>query len=152
MLFNKVTELFFIMYFLSQIGSPIKKFMDIGCSRTNPIEWGSVNVKKEPGACQVAEISTSISPIVKLEVTSPIQKNDGGFLNSSIINTNGKFFYNYLRFSRSCYVLQYFKQYLYEKNERMNTIFYFRFWRKHTTFKENIDLHSYSNSLAKLKF
>lgn len=70
------------------------KFSDAinGCSRTNPIEWGGVNVKKEPGACQVAEISTSVSPIVKLEVTSPTQKNDGGLVNSSIISTTGKLF------------------------------------------------------------
>ncbi|XP_045477798.1 protein winged eye isoform X2 [Harmonia axyridis] len=43
-----------------------------GCSRTNPIEWGCVNVKKEPGnPCQVAEITTSISPVIKVEVASP---------------------------------------------------------------------------------
>lgn len=50
-----------------------------GCSRTNPIEWTPVAVKKEPGApgnhpCQVAEITTSVSPVIKVEVTSPIQK------------------------------------------------------------------------------
>ncbi|KAL3274606.1 hypothetical protein HHI36_015987 [Cryptolaemus montrouzieri] len=47
-----------------------------GCSRTNPIEWGNVNVKKEPGhPCQVAEITTSIPPVIKVEVASPTQKN-----------------------------------------------------------------------------
>ncbi|XP_060522876.1 protein winged eye isoform X2 [Cylas formicarius] len=58
--------------------SPIKKIHELnGCSRTNPIEWNGVNVKKEPGVnpCQVAEITTSVSPIVKVEVASPIQKN-----------------------------------------------------------------------------
>lgn len=78
-----------------QVGSlKSSKFLDsaTGCSRTNPIEWGTVNVKKEPGACQVAEISTSISPIVKLEVTSPTQKNDGGIFNSPLLSTNGKIF------------------------------------------------------------
>lgn len=50
-----------------------------------------MNVKKEPGACQVAEISTSVSPIVKLEVTSPTQKSDGGFVNSPIFSATGKF-------------------------------------------------------------
>lgn len=49
-------------------------------------------MKKEPGACQVAEISTSASPIVKLEVTSPTQKNgDNGIISNSIISTNGEF-------------------------------------------------------------
>ncbi|KAJ8923133.1 hypothetical protein NQ315_001686 [Exocentrus adspersus] len=78
-----------------QLGSPLKasKYSDAvnGCSRTNPIEWSGVNVKKEPGACQVAEISTSASPVVKLEVTSPTQKNgDNGIINNSIISsTNG---------------------------------------------------------------
>ncbi|KAK9708856.1 hypothetical protein QE152_g26957 [Popillia japonica] len=43
-----------------------------GCSRTNPVDWSSVSVKKEPGTpCQVAEITTSVSPVVKIEVTSP---------------------------------------------------------------------------------
>ncbi|XP_044760719.1 protein winged eye isoform X2 [Coccinella septempunctata] len=47
-----------------------------GCSRTNPIEWGSVNVKKEPGnPCQVAEVTTSLSPVIKVEVASPTQRN-----------------------------------------------------------------------------
>ncbi|XP_018573680.1 protein winged eye isoform X2 [Anoplophora glabripennis] len=77
-----------------QLGSPVKasKYSDAinGCSRTNPIEWSGVNVKKEPGACQVAEISTSASPMVKLEVTSPTQKNgDNGMMSNSIISTNG---------------------------------------------------------------
>ncbi|XP_074035935.1 BAH domain and coiled-coil containing protein winged eye isoform X2 [Leptinotarsa decemlineata] len=76
-----------------QVPSPIKnsKYSDsmLGCSRTNPIEWAGVNVKKEPGACQVAEISTSASPIIKVEVTSPTQKNVDGLLGSSIISTNG---------------------------------------------------------------
>ncbi|KAG5899192.1 hypothetical protein JTB14_026945 [Gonioctena quinquepunctata] len=77
----------------SQVASPVKnsKYPDslIGCSRTNPIEWTGVNVKKEPGACQVAEISTSASPIIKVEVTSPTQKNVDGLLGNSIISTNG---------------------------------------------------------------
>lgn len=35
-----------------------------------------MSVKKEPGSnpCQVAEITTSVSPVVKLEVASPTQK------------------------------------------------------------------------------
>jgi hypothetical protein len=75
-----------------QIGSPVKKFPEnaTGCSRTNPIEWCGVNVKKEPGAtpCQVAEITTSVSPVVKLEVTSP--RNDGHHQNVvSNSNING---------------------------------------------------------------
>ncbi|KAF7276332.1 hypothetical protein GWI33_010465 [Rhynchophorus ferrugineus] len=63
-----------------------------GCSRTNPIEWTGVNVKKEPGSnpCQVAEITTSMSPVVKVEVTSPTQKNDN-ILGNSLISSNGKF-------------------------------------------------------------
>jgi hypothetical protein len=78
-----------------QIGSPVKKFPEnaTGCSRTNPIEWCGVNVKKEPGAtpCQVAEITTSVSPVVKLEVTSP--RNDGHHQNvvsNSNINGNSE--------------------------------------------------------------
>lgn len=44
------------------------------CLRLN--EWSGVNVKKEPGGhpCQVAEISTSISPVIKVEIASPTQK------------------------------------------------------------------------------
>ncbi|XP_044253673.1 protein winged eye isoform X2 [Tribolium madens] len=61
-------------------GSPLKKFPESanGCSRTNPIDWSGVNVKKEPGStpCQVAEITTSVSPVVKLEVTSPKNTNE----------------------------------------------------------------------------
>ncbi|KAF7275227.1 hypothetical protein GWI33_012064 [Rhynchophorus ferrugineus] len=75
--------------------SPVKKIQEIptsGCSRTNPIEWTGVNVKKEPGSnpCQVAEITTSMSPVVKVEVTSPTQKNDN-ILGNSLISSNGKF-------------------------------------------------------------
>lgn len=77
-------------------GSPIKsKFTEItsGCSRTNPIDWSPVNVKKEPGAtpCQVAEISTSVSPVVKIEVTSPTQKNPDISVAAmpSVVTTNG---------------------------------------------------------------
>ncbi|CAH0564851.1 unnamed protein product [Brassicogethes aeneus] len=69
--------------------SPVRSLT--GCSRTNPIEWNGVNVKKEPGTpCQVAEISTSASPMVKLEVTSPTQKNTEttSIINSSLITTN----------------------------------------------------------------
>ncbi|XP_050299143.1 protein winged eye isoform X2 [Anthonomus grandis grandis] len=72
--------------------SPVKKITEIsasGCSRTNPIEWTGVNVKKEPGTpCQVAEITTSMSPVVKLEVTSPTQKT-GGDLSGSMMANNG---------------------------------------------------------------
>ncbi|XP_066137467.1 protein winged eye isoform X1 [Euwallacea fornicatus] len=61
--------------------STLRKIQEIsatGCSRTNPIEWTGVNVKKEPGTpCQVAEITTSGSPMIKLEVTSPTQKHGG---------------------------------------------------------------------------
>ncbi|KAK9883443.1 hypothetical protein WA026_001620 [Henosepilachna vigintioctopunctata] len=66
------------------------KFSNIGsgCSRTNPIEWGTVNVKKEPGhPCQVAEVTTSISPVIKVEIASPTQKNgekDVGSSNGNI--------------------------------------------------------------------
>ncbi|XP_076275170.1 BAH domain and coiled-coil containing protein winged eye isoform X2 [Rhynchophorus ferrugineus] len=72
--------------------SPVKKIQEIptsGCSRTNPIEWTGVNVKKEPGSnpCQVAEITTSMSPVVKVEVTSPTQKNDN-ILGNSLISSN----------------------------------------------------------------
>ncbi|KYB26014.1 protein winged eye isoform X2 [Tribolium castaneum] len=63
-----------------QSASPVKKFPENvnGCSRTNPIDWTGVNVKKEPGStpCQVAEITTSVSPVVKLEVTSPKNTNE----------------------------------------------------------------------------
>ncbi|KAH1016854.1 hypothetical protein HUJ04_008018 [Dendroctonus ponderosae] len=75
--------------------SQMKKIQELsisGCSRTNPIEWAGVNVKKEPGTpCQVAEISTSASPVVKLEVTSPIQKHGMEAMNlgGSMINSNG---------------------------------------------------------------
>lgn len=65
-----------------------------GCSRTNPIEWTGVNVKKEPGTpCQVAEITTSMSPVVKVEVTSPTQKNgsDTTNLGGSIVNGKPQF-------------------------------------------------------------
>uniref|UniRef100_A0AAR5QEA6 BAH domain-containing protein n=1 Tax=Dendroctonus ponderosae TaxID=77166 RepID=A0AAR5QEA6_DENPD len=74
--------------------SQMKKIQELsisGCSRTNPIEWAGVNVKKEPGTpCQVAEISTSASPVVKLEVTSPIQKHGMEAMNlgGSMINSN----------------------------------------------------------------
>ncbi|KAK5641574.1 hypothetical protein RI129_010121 [Pyrocoelia pectoralis] len=64
-----------------------------GCSRTNPIDWSLVNVKKEPGSnpCQVAEISTSISPVVKIEVTSPTHKNSDISVTAmpSVVTTNG---------------------------------------------------------------
>lgn len=54
------------------------KFLETasGCSRTNPVDRGPVSVKREPGAdpCQVAEITTSVSPVVKVEVASPTQK------------------------------------------------------------------------------
>ncbi|KAJ8986139.1 hypothetical protein NQ317_005611 [Molorchus minor] len=76
-----------------QLASPLKnaKYLEMvnGCSRTNPIEWSSINVKKEPGACQVAEISTSASPIVKLEVTSPTQKGGDHGMIGNIITGNG---------------------------------------------------------------
>ncbi|KAF2880243.1 hypothetical protein ILUMI_25928, partial [Ignelater luminosus] len=80
----------------SCLGSPVKsKFSEItsGCSRTNPIEWSPINVKKEPGAtpCQVAEISTSVSPVIKIEVTSPTQKHPDIPLAAmpSVVTTNG---------------------------------------------------------------
>ncbi|XP_017774619.1 PREDICTED: protein winged eye [Nicrophorus vespilloides] len=65
-----------------------------GCSRTNPLEWSPVSVKKEPPAtpCQVAEITTSgETPLVKLEVASP---NNGNINKETIIappivTTNG---------------------------------------------------------------
>ncbi|KAF5302161.1 hypothetical protein FQA39_LY19065 [Lamprigera yunnana] len=61
-----------------QHDASLKRREDIssGCSRTNPIDWSLVNVKKEPGSnpCQVAEITTSVSPVVKIEVTSPTHK------------------------------------------------------------------------------
>ncbi|KAF5296495.1 hypothetical protein FQR65_LT01484 [Abscondita terminalis] len=72
-----------------------KKFAEIstGCSRTNPIDWSLVNVKKEPGSnpCQVAEISTSVSPVVKIEVTSPTHKNSELSVSTmpSVVTTNG---------------------------------------------------------------
>ncbi|XP_018326455.1 uncharacterized protein LOC108737835 [Agrilus planipennis] len=66
-----------------------------GCSRTNPIEWSCpINVKKEPGStpCQVAEVTTSASPIVKVEITSPTQKCPdvhGVALPSGVVTSNG---------------------------------------------------------------
>ncbi|KAB0793104.1 hypothetical protein PPYR_12724 [Photinus pyralis] len=64
-----------------------------GCSRTNPIDWSLVSVKKEPGSnpCQVAEITTSISPVVKIEVTSPTHKNTDISVAAmpSVVTTNG---------------------------------------------------------------
>lgn len=80
-----------------QIGSPVKKFSENanGCSRTNPIDWSGVNVKKEPGStpCQVAEITTSDSPVVKLEVTSPKNTNERqqNVAPNANISGNGKF-------------------------------------------------------------
>lgn len=63
-----------------------------GCSRTNPVDWSPISIKKEPGTmvpCQVAEITTSVSPMVKLEITSPtIQKN--ATETTSVVTTNGK--------------------------------------------------------------
>ena len=53
------------------------------------MEWAGVNVKKEPGLtpCQVAEITTSMSPVVKVEVASPTQKNTGEtVVTNSVIN------------------------------------------------------------------
>lgn len=90
---SKIKLYFNVLRLLQIVSLKGTKFSDslTGCSRTNPIEWGNVNVKKEPGACQVAEISTSVSPIVKLEVTSPTQKNEGGLVNSSIISTTGEY-------------------------------------------------------------
>lgn len=65
-----------------------------GCSRTNPLDWTcTVNVKKEPGACQVAEITTSaLSPMVKVEMASPPSKHSdlGAPNGSNLINCNGK--------------------------------------------------------------
>ncbi|KRT84879.1 hypothetical protein AMK59_1993, partial [Oryctes borbonicus] len=66
-----------------------------GCSRTNPVDWSPVSVKKEPGTpCQVAEITTSVSPIVKIEVTSPTaQKNAIHDIHANtiapVVTTNG---------------------------------------------------------------
>ena len=79
-----------------QIDSSPKKFSENGngCSRTNPIEWTGVSVKKEPGAnpCQVAEITTSVSPVVKVEVTSPKNSNElqHNVVSNSSVNGNGK--------------------------------------------------------------
>lgn len=75
--------------------SPVKTKETLsGCSRTNPVEWNTVNVKKEPGVtpCQVAEVTTSISPVVKVEVTSPTQKNVDNQITSmqSMTPTNGE--------------------------------------------------------------
>lgn len=68
------------------------KFVEItsGCSRTNPIAWSPpVHVKKEPGAtpCQVAEISTSGSPIIKIEVTSPKTHDNTSLTMPSVITS-----------------------------------------------------------------
>ncbi|KAJ3646267.1 hypothetical protein Zmor_023861 [Zophobas morio] len=79
-----------------QIDSSPKKFSENGngCSRTNPIEWTGVSVKKEPGAnpCQVAEITTSVSPVVKVEVTSPKNSNElqHNVVSNSSVNGNGE--------------------------------------------------------------
>ena len=82
--------------------SPIRaKFADnsSGCSRTNPIEWSpTISIKKEPGnPCQVAEITTSMSPVIKVEVTSPpSEKVAMGEVHIStghippVVTTNGK--------------------------------------------------------------
>ncbi|KAK4873616.1 hypothetical protein RN001_012976 [Aquatica leii] len=75
--------------------SSARKFAEIssGCSRTNPIDWSLVNVKKEPGSnpCQVAEITTSVSPVVKIEVTSPTHKNSDLSVPTmpSVVTTSG---------------------------------------------------------------
>ncbi|KAL1497393.1 hypothetical protein ABEB36_008371 [Hypothenemus hampei] len=75
--------------------SPVKKIHEVtttGCSRTNPIEWTGVNVKKEPGTlCQLTEITARASPVVKVEVTSPTQKSIGDHIvnGSSPLNVNG---------------------------------------------------------------
>lgn len=47
-----------------------------GCSRTNPIDWANVNIKKEPGVaatCHLVDVNTntSVPSVVKLELTSP---------------------------------------------------------------------------------
>lgn len=72
-----------------------------GCSRTNPVDWSSVSIKKEPGVnnntmvpCQVAEITTSVSPIVKVEITSPTIHNKCTSETNTltpVVTTNGKF-------------------------------------------------------------
>lgn len=80
-----------------------------GCSRTNPIEWCNVNVKKEPGVtpCQVAEITTSMSPsVVKMEMTSPTsQKND---TNLNLSTNNSKFLNIFRRFYGMVFVFLFF--------------------------------------------
>lgn len=69
-----------------------------GCSRTHPVDWNSstVSVKKEPLStpCQVAEVTTSVSPVVKVEVTSPTQKGaDVQQVMSSVLPPNGELYF-----------------------------------------------------------
>lgn len=52
-----------------------------------------MSVKKEPAStpCQVAEVTTSVSPVVKVEVTSPTQKGaDMQQVVPPIMQPNGK--------------------------------------------------------------
>lgn len=62
------------------------------------MDWNpsSVSVKKEPTStpCQVAEITTSVSPVVKLEVTSPTQKGaDVQQMMPPMMSSNGELHY-----------------------------------------------------------
>ncbi|CAG9812501.1 unnamed protein product [Phaedon cochleariae] len=64
-----------------QVGPPIKilRYQDAvkGCSRTNPLDWSAVDVKKEPDAYGTAP------PIVKLELASPCRRDEGIALRTS---------------------------------------------------------------------
>lgn len=73
-----------------------------GCSRTNPVDWSTVSVKKEPGAamvpCQVAEISTSVSPMVKVEIMSPttLKHHNDTCITTPVVTTNGNCINEYI--------------------------------------------------------
>ncbi|CAH1110628.1 unnamed protein product [Psylliodes chrysocephalus] len=45
------------------------------CTRTTPIKWNEINLKKEPLG-QISEISTNSASMIKLEVMSPTQTTD----------------------------------------------------------------------------
>ncbi|CAG9860481.1 unnamed protein product [Phyllotreta striolata] len=46
------------------------------CTRTTPIKWNEINLKKEPLSHQISEISTNSASMIKLEVMSPTQPSD----------------------------------------------------------------------------
>lgn len=65
------------------------------------MDWNpaTVSVKKEPVStpCQVAEVTTSVSPVVKVEVTSPTQKGaDVQQVVPPMMQPNGKLLLYYL--------------------------------------------------------